>query len=275
MIARVFHRHSRWLQLADAYIDGELAPSEVARFEEHLAGCVRCQSAVEAARATKTLLASAPALNAPRPFALTPEMAVRPGPASAPARPVALRLAQAATAIAVVAFATILTIDLTGGGGSNGPQPLAASEQATNGKATTGLAPTVTASPATGSTPAASASPTAEPTRPLIAPPPTEGAGAQGFSPSASASPTPSPTAVPPATAEPSPTTSVPIAPHTGPGFGAQDTSGGQGTTVAHTAPRQASVTAGWYRPAEIALGAAALVAAASALILGIRRRRG
>ncbi|HKS90310.1 MAG TPA: zf-HC2 domain-containing protein, partial [Tepidiformaceae bacterium] len=217
------------MQLADAYIDGELAPSEIARFEAHLAGCTRCEAAVDAARSTKTLLASAPVLHAPRSFVLTPQM-VTGGERQRMGRPVALRLAQTATAVAVIAFATILTIDVTGGGGSNGPQPLAASEQATSGKAVTGVAPAGTASPAPSFTPEASPSPTGEPTRPPIAPPPTEGAGAQGFSPSPSASPTPSPTAVPPATAQPSPTTIAPPVPHTGPGFGAQDTSGGERT---------------------------------------------
>jgi len=274
MMPRVFHRHARWVQLADAYIDGELAPGELARFEKHLAGCDRCQAAVDAARSTKTLLAAAPPLAAPRSFALTPQMVG--GAVNAPTRvrPVALRLAQAATALAVVAFATVVTLDVTSGGGSSGPQPLAASEQATGGKvATDSLAPTIRSA---ATSPAPSPTPTALPTSVPIAPPPTDGAGAQGFSPSPSPSPTPSPSATAqPATTNEAPSiTSEPVVPATGPNFGAHDTSGGAQTTGAHTAPRESGVTTGWYRPAEIALAAAAFIAAAFALVLAIRRRR-
>lgn len=277
MMPRVFHRHAHWLQSADAYIDGELTPSELARFEEHLADCDRCEAAVDAARSTKTLLAAAPPLRAPRSFTLTPQMVSQAEPADVSRRPVALRLAQAATAIAVVAFATVLTIDLTSSGGSNSPQPLSASEQVTSAKSATDTsAPAATPDRTSVTTPAASPSPTTPPTSVPIAPPPTDGAGAQGFSPSPSPSPTPSAvaTAPPTATSEAPSPTGEPVAPATGPAFGAHDTSGRNvQTTGAHSAPRQSSVTAGWYRPAEIALAAAAAIAAISALILGIRRR--
>lgn len=269
MIVRVFRRHGRWADSANAYIDDELSPCELARFERHLRGCGRCKTAVAAARETKALLAAMPAVRAPRSFALTPAMLAEPV-VRQPVRgqPIALRLAQAATAIAVVGLATVVSIDLTSGG--SGPaQPLAASQESVAGRvsgtaATPAHTPTVAPSPE-------SASPAPTTTVP-VAPPPVSGVGAQGLSPSVS--PAVSATAAPsaPATAAASPGAKGVAT--GGATFGAHDTAGGAKHAAPGTRPREASTTAGWYRPTEIGLGAAAIVAGVAAFVLAVRRRR-
>lgn len=113
----LFRPHARLRSQVDAYLDGELAASEAPRFESHLAGCAACSAAVARGRELKVLLASAPAVQAPRSFRLTPEMLGEPARAPSPARPrqFAVRFAQASAGLAAAALVAVAVVDLTGG----------------------------------------------------------------------------------------------------------------------------------------------------------------
>jgi hypothetical protein len=292
MIPSLFRRgHTRWLELASAYLDGELSPRDLARFERHLPGCAECQDALSHAEETHNLLAQLPELQAPRSFQLTPELVARPVVLHEPGRgrPVALRLAQAATAVAVLAFATILTMDLAGAGPSTSHQALAPESLTQASTATDNrgeAAPPVATSTST-PTPLATETvvplpPTAVPTAPPIVPPTVSGVGAQGFSPSPS--PTSTMTATPTEPASTPTATPTEAAEATGPSqdFGAEpNAAGGNQRSGAKDASvdeystyQAASVTAGWYRPAEIALAIIAVAGIAATVVLGLRRRR-
>jgi hypothetical protein len=268
MIARLFRRHAHWSESANAYIDGELGPSELARFETHMGQCARCRETVGAARATKALLDAMPAVHAPRSFALTPALLAEPAqPSRTHGRPVALRLAQGVAVLAVVALAAVVTMDMTSGG-ANSNQTLASPQESVAGSANAAAVPS----------PAAEASPTSAidgvaatpPTTVPIVPPPHTGAGAQGYSPSPS--PTASPTVVPTVGGESSPAPQARDAAGAQT-FGAQGAGGEAKRAASREQPRKANVAAGWYRPAEIALAAAAAVAGIAALVLAVRRR--
>ena len=81
-IVNRLQRHSWYGRNASAFVDGELLPPEVRRFEAHLAGCGACASAVADAREWKALAGSLPEAALPRSFRLTPAMAAaaKPGP---------------------------------------------------------------------------------------------------------------------------------------------------------------------------------------------------
>src|SRR5512141_1837172 len=57
-----------------AYIDGQLAPGEQRRLEEHLRARPEMQEALEDLQRMRTLLRSVPRRRAPRNFTLTPAM---------------------------------------------------------------------------------------------------------------------------------------------------------------------------------------------------------
>ena len=119
----LFRPHSRYLEMADAFADGELSDRERSRFESHLATCDACAAAVEAARETKRLLRALPEHSAPRSFRLTPAMARQTRPAPAEARPswapaLVLRASQATAGLAAAVLAVVLIANLnlsTGG----------------------------------------------------------------------------------------------------------------------------------------------------------------
>jgi hypothetical protein len=129
-------RHGKWAAQLDAYADGALSPAEVAAFEAHLAGCARCASGLAATRALKAALASAPAIEAPRSFRLTPGMASGPARAggstrvpTAPGRTAGagvavmampMRIAGSTALAAAIALAAVVSLDLTRGGGEPG-----------------------------------------------------------------------------------------------------------------------------------------------------------
>jgi hypothetical protein len=113
-----FQRHPRGD--LSAFLDGELSPPATLRLEAHVASCEACASRLEELRETRSALRAMPEAEAPRSFALTPEMARRD---AAPTRPprtqrvvYGLRLTSGALA---VALAVVLLVDLSGGGGSS------------------------------------------------------------------------------------------------------------------------------------------------------------
>jgi len=61
-------------ELLSAYLDGQLLPQDQRRVEAALAGDAALASSLAALRYTKTLLAAAPRVPAPRPFTLTEAM---------------------------------------------------------------------------------------------------------------------------------------------------------------------------------------------------------
>lgn len=72
----IFNRHPA-NDLA-AYADGELSPARRARIEDHVESCPACAADLEGIRQAKAALEEMPLAEAPRSFALTPEMAERP-----------------------------------------------------------------------------------------------------------------------------------------------------------------------------------------------------
>lgn len=110
-----------------SYAAGELSPGRVALVEAHLGSCPACRTEVEELRVIRAALRSLPEVEAPRSFALTPQMAAEPGlgraPRPTPQLTLALRLATAGLA---TALAAVLVIDIgttgDGGGGGNGDQ---------------------------------------------------------------------------------------------------------------------------------------------------------
>lgn len=118
-----FRKHS-WHDDVSAYVDGELAPADLARFEATLASTPEARDAVAAERDARAILASAlPDLTAPRSFALPPEMAAANRPARVP--PVAgqarffSRASGAVSVMAAAAFFVVLVVDTSGSGGDD------------------------------------------------------------------------------------------------------------------------------------------------------------
>ena len=165
-LASLFRRHARIRELLDAFVDGELRPSDAARVEAHLPSCAACREAIAATRALKASLAALPEAPAPRTFRLTPAMAARPSPKhSSPAFPGFIVAARIAAAASVAAFAVVGTLSLTSDRGT-GDQTLSAGGvaesvdlKATDSAPTAGGADDGGAASATQDTPPAIASP--------------------------------------------------------------------------------------------------------------------
>lgn len=267
--------HARALSQLDAYLDDELAPIDRLQFERHLAGCESCQAALADAREVKALLAALPPIAAPRSFQLT-AVALEDFDAAPPPRrhPAMLRLLQAATAVAIIAFVSLMTLDLTGVGSTTASLTSGPRAESVAAPSHDALADP----PATAAAAATSATTTAVavPGMPAVVPPTDTGVHAQGVAPDASPSPLPS--AIASATEEaPTP----PPSPTASGQFGAFDAPSGAGSAPPPDGQREfystyrgASVTAGWYRPAEIALAGIALVGLALTLLFAIRVRR-
>ncbi|HET7738274.1 MAG TPA: hypothetical protein VFK32_06840 [Tepidiformaceae bacterium] len=146
---RIFERlrkHS-WLEDVSAYVDGELSPAHLARFEATLASTPEARDAVRAEREARALLRSAlPELPAPRSFALTAEIAaanrpVRVPPVAGQAR-VFSRAAGAVSVMAAAAFLVVLVVDTSGssGGDDDALQSAGGAESQTSLAAGTDLA---------------------------------------------------------------------------------------------------------------------------------------
>ena len=107
--------HRRWETHASAYVDGELTGGGLRRFERHLAGCARCPRAISAYRALHVSQAALPELEPSRSFRLHAAMVEGgrgvPPMTRRPAWP--LRAAQGVAALTVVAFISVLAVDLS------------------------------------------------------------------------------------------------------------------------------------------------------------------
>ena len=66
--------HERARRELDAYVDGQLAADQSARFEAHLEKCAQCVRELDAARSLKAAIRGMPERDAPRSFLLTPAM---------------------------------------------------------------------------------------------------------------------------------------------------------------------------------------------------------
>jgi hypothetical protein len=121
-----FDRHEQLRQNLSAYADGELSPRDTARVEAHLATCDDCYSVLDGLRMTSAALGGLPVANAPRSFALTPELANAPStpPASrsSPAYANGLRLAAAGLAVALAVVMVVDRSNFGGEGDSGGSQ---------------------------------------------------------------------------------------------------------------------------------------------------------
>jgi len=115
---RLFNRQHSYDSSVDAFIDGELTAPERAKFEQHLAGCDRCQVAVVDSRSAKRLMAKLPAVAVPRSFTLTPEMAAANRPERTRSRatgtPLYLGLARMGAGLSVAAFASVFVVTSLG-----------------------------------------------------------------------------------------------------------------------------------------------------------------
>ncbi len=139
--------HSRWDRQVDEYVDGELTPGRLTRFEAHLRTCRDCADAVAERGRMKQAIAAMP-VAVPRSFRITSEMAagakVLP-PATRPSQ-LAPRLSMALAALALVGLVSTVAVDVNrqeqGGGLSAADSTFAASapKEAVMGSA---LAPAV------------------------------------------------------------------------------------------------------------------------------------
>ena len=126
-----FKRHPR--EELSSYLDGELIPVRIEAMQAHLASCPSCRAELKGLRELKAGLTTMPEIAAPRSFALTPEMAVRPlRERERPVMPVrarvmsnGMRLAGAGMTLALV---LVLVLDFTGGATKSGA-PSAANVQ--------------------------------------------------------------------------------------------------------------------------------------------------
>lgn len=121
-IVNVLRRHSWYGRNASAFVDGELLPPELRRFEAHLESCGACASAVADAREWKALAGSLPDAALPRSFRLTPAMAAaaKPGPNAGRAAVPYLGLVRAGAGLSLAAFAAVVAFAAFDSGGPNG-----------------------------------------------------------------------------------------------------------------------------------------------------------
>ncbi len=122
-----FNRHVRLRESLSAYIDGELSARDAQKLESHLQSCLACREELEGQRLASSALRELQAAEAPRSFALTPDMVARPAPAPAPAPArsslpalnTGLRLAAASLAVALAAVMIVDRADFVGNNSSN------------------------------------------------------------------------------------------------------------------------------------------------------------
>lgn len=257
---RFLRAHSRWRELLDGYVDGELAVGDARSLETHLEACRECRAGVAQTRATKVLLSELPQVPAPRSFRLTPAMVSAPA-RPAPAKPATatLRAAQFATGLAVVALVAVAMVDLgrsSGGGSSN-------SAASTSREAAVDQAAPLGESAGAASAATAPGLPAATPTPlPAFVPPSTGGVVASGF-------------------ATPTLATTAPGAFAATPGAGGDalsdnpSKSAGEAPAPAPSAQRASETNDERdLRPVELVLAAVAVAGAAATVGLYLRRRR-
>jgi hypothetical protein len=115
------NKHTRLRNQLSPYLDGALSPTQKSALEGHLASCEACRGELDELRSTISATRELPQLDAPRSFALTPQMLNRRVAAPAPSvPPVALGMRLASAGVAVF-LAVVVIGDLSGvGGGSDG-----------------------------------------------------------------------------------------------------------------------------------------------------------
>jgi hypothetical protein len=113
-------KHTRIRNDLSVYIDGQLSQNARTAVEKHLAACEACARELEELRATISAVGALPEADAPRSFAVTPEVLERrisrPAPETPPVA-IGMRLAGAAVA---VALAVVVVGDLGVGGDGDG-----------------------------------------------------------------------------------------------------------------------------------------------------------
>lgn len=143
------------------FIDNQLAPSERARVETHLADCAQCRASIESMRWTIALVKQAPALATNRSFVL-------PVPARRAQSTFVFGFARFATALATLLLFAVIGIDLIsqfGGATSSAPVALNQSEASQS----VAFAPTKVPAPTSAPQPAAGAASSAAPLPPAPA----------------------------------------------------------------------------------------------------------
>ncbi|MEX2080464.1 MAG: zf-HC2 domain-containing protein [Dehalococcoidia bacterium] len=132
-IIALFRPHVRMERCITAYVDGELPPREIARFEAHLPACEACSRAVAEERVLKSMLStSLPNVPAPRSFHLTEAMIARPAAigGAVPRRHVQgqalvfARISQFGAAAAGLALLSVVVLDFNSGSDSTTADPL-------------------------------------------------------------------------------------------------------------------------------------------------------
>lgn len=106
--------HSRYREMADAYLDGELRSGDVSKFEAHANDCAECSTMLAAGKVLKASMGAIPMAAAPRSFRITPALLQERVPAPAPVRttPV-LMVARFGAAASVAAFAVVGTLQFS------------------------------------------------------------------------------------------------------------------------------------------------------------------
>jgi hypothetical protein len=115
------NRHARFRDQLSPYLDGALSPDDRASLDGHLAKCDACRAELDELRLTVAATRELPQVDAPRSFALTPEMLEgrRQAAAAPSAPPLALGMRLASAGVAVV-LAVLVIGDLSDvGGGSD------------------------------------------------------------------------------------------------------------------------------------------------------------
>ncbi len=114
-------KHNTYREMADAYLDGELRPGDLAKFEAHSATCEECGAMVAAGRVLKQAVTAIPEVAAPRSFRITPAMLAERTPAPKPmkASPV-LMVARFGAAASVAAFGVVGTLQFSSTSGNDG-----------------------------------------------------------------------------------------------------------------------------------------------------------
>jgi Putative zinc-finger len=117
------NKHARIRDRLSPYLDGALSPAERTSLEGHLSTCEACYAELDELRLTAGATHELPEVEAPRSFALTPEMlegrrTAAPVP-SAPPLAFGMRLASAGVAV-LLAVVVIGDLSDAGGGGGGG-----------------------------------------------------------------------------------------------------------------------------------------------------------
>jgi hypothetical protein len=113
-------KHARVRNDLSAYIDGQLSQNARTSVEGHLAGCEACTRELEELRATISAVGALPEGDAPRSFAVTPELlGQRISRLASETPPVAIGMRLAGAAVAV-ALAVVVVGDLGVGGDGDG-----------------------------------------------------------------------------------------------------------------------------------------------------------